>query len=379
VAKLIVIDSNTRATQAIRSYLGENHQVLCYEHSVLAADYVRDEHPAVVFLNLDLDSLDSLELLSIISTRRAAPPVVAYTGVPQPQRVVAAVKCGAFDVVANPLNAESVRTSFAGAISQHSRKMGAGASTAVPEIVGVSPSIIRTRKAIERFSNCTAPVLVTGESGVGKELVATSVHRLSSVFAGPFVAINCAAIPDSLFESEMFGTVRGAYTDAVNRVGVFEKAHGGTLFLDEVGELSLFSQAKLLRAVETQRFCRVGETQPRTVNVRFMAATNRRLYDDVERGHFRRDLYYRLNVAQIDVEPLRDRREDVPVLANHFRSVITRSEHKSILPQFTVAALQRLASYDWPGNVRELRNVIWRTILVLDGDTIRPDAIQFDR
>lgn len=377
MAKLIVIDNTTQASVAIRSILGDRHTVQLYDHGVLAADYVRDEGPAVVFLNLDLDSIDSMELISVLSSRRAAPPVVVFAHKPEIARVVAAVKRGAFDVVEQPLRPDSLRGAFARAIASHASTEGEAERSPVAEIVGVSPSIIRTRRAVERYSKCAAPVIISGESGVGKELVATAIHRLSSYSGGQFIAVNCAAIPESLFESEMFGTARGAYTDARSRPGLFERADGGTLFLDEIGELSLLAQAKLLRVVESYRFQRVGEGALRSANVRLVAATNRDLRTEVDHHRFRADLYYRLTVAQVEVAALRDRRQDIPLLAHHFCAVIARAEHKSVVPYLTPAALERLSAHDWPGNVRELRNVLWRSMLVVEGDAISPDEIEF--
>lgn len=379
MAKLIVIDNTSQTSIAIQSILGDTHSVELYNHGVLAADYVRDQKPAVVFLNLDLPSINSLELISLLAAIHAAPPVVAFTSNPRLDRVVAAVKNGAFDVVEHPLVPKLLLSSFARAISSGSRRLGDSSDVLVTEIVGVSAPIVRTRKTVERFAKCRAPVIITGESGVGKELVATATHRLSRFSNGHFVAVNCAAIPDSLFESEMFGTCPGGYTGARSRVGLFERAHGGTLFLDEIGELSLAAQAKLLRLVESCRFSRVGESSVRSATVRLITATNRDLRREVEEKRFREDLYYRLSVAEVAVAPLRRRKQDIPVLANHFRALIVRAEQKSVMPEFTPAAFERLASYRWPGNVRELRNVIWRTILAVDGSTIGPDDIEFGR
>jgi two-component system nitrogen regulation response regulator NtrX len=220
-------------------------------------------------------------------------------------------------------------------------------------------------------------VLVTGENGTGKELVARAIHRLSARAAGPFVEVNCAAIPAELIESELFGHIKGSFTGAVaDRAGKFEQADGGTLFLDEVGDMSLAAQAKVLRALEEGVVTRVGGSRPVRVDVRVIAATNKDLAEEIEGGRFREDLFYRLNVVPVHVPPLRERREDIPMLIEHFVNVMSRSDPAG-RRGFTEAALARLQAREWPGNVRELRNTIERLLILASGDRI--DEHDIDR
>jgi transcriptional regulator with GAF, ATPase, and Fis domain len=244
-------------------------------------------------------------------------------------------------------------------------------------IIGNSQQLRQLRSQLDQLAAAQTPVLITGESGVGKELVARSLH-----FCGPrakeqFVAINCAAIPENLFESELFGYNRGAFTGAVNaKPGAFELAHNGTLFLDEIGELPLALQAKLLRVLETSEVQRVGATEPKKVKLRLVSATNRELEKEIEAGRFREDLYYRIHVYPVHVPPLRERAEDIAPIVTHQLSSIARRENRPAL-RLTAAALERLVSYPWPGNVRELVNLLERAILLAPDNTIDAEHIAF--
>lgn len=240
-------------------------------------------------------------------------------------------------------------------------------------IVGRSVAIRRMLKAIRIVAPTTSTVLVQGQTGTGKELVSRAIHNLSPRRSHPFIKVNCASIPRELFESELFGHARGAFTGAIrDRVGRFEAAHGGTLFLDEIGEVPLDLQSKLLRILQEKEYERVGEERTRKVDVRIVAATNRDLKREVADGRFREDLYYRLSVFPVHVDPLRDRLEDVPNLARHFVWKLTR-DLKCATPRLTAAGLAKLQDYDWPGNIRELRNAIERAIIVAQGRTLEFD------
>jgi transcriptional regulator with PAS, ATPase and Fis domain len=244
--------------------------------------------------------------------------------------------------------------------------------TGMPEIVGTSQALAEALERIRPAAASDVTVLLTGESGTGKELFARAVHALSPRALGPFVAVNVAALPESLVENELFGHERGAYTGASERrAGRFELADGGTLFLDEIGELPPAAQAKFLRAVEERTFLRVGGTVSIAVDVRIVAATNRELASLVKAGTFREDLFYRLDVFPVRLPPLRARKEDIPALANGFAATAARQVKKKV-PAFSPGALERLAAHDWPGNVRELRNAIERAVLLARGDVIRP-------
>jgi transcriptional regulator with GAF, ATPase, and Fis domain len=244
------------------------------------------------------------------------------------------------------------------------------AAMAFGDIIGQSTAFVRCAREIEIVAPTEASVLILGETGTGKELVAQEVHRRSTRKDGPFVRVNCASIPRELFESEFFGHVRGAFTGALkDRAGRFETAEGGTIFLDEVGEIPPDVQNKLLRVLQEKRYERVGDDRTRRADVRVVAATNRDLKKEAVTGRFREDLYYRLNVFPINVAPLRERSEDVPLLAKHFVAVSSR-EMKCAKPRLTRAAMMKLQSYDWPGNVRELRNVIERAVIVSRGGVL---------
>jgi DNA-binding NtrC family response regulator len=375
VAKVVVIDNDELTQVELQAWLGDDHAVLRYEKGALAVDYVRSESPDLVFLSLQLPDSDSFEILSLITHGALAPPVIGLTGEHSARTIVQAVRRGACDVIAKPLHATEIHTAFKRVVSSLEPEAEDTSATRIPEIVGSSRATVRLRNAIVRFAESRAPVLILGESGVGKELVARALHRLSQRAMGRLVAINCAAVPDALFETELFGTLSGAYTDARTRKGAFEYATNGTLFLDEVGQLTPRAQVKLLRVLETGNFFRLGETEERHSNARVVAATNERLKQS---DSFRDDLYYRLCVARITVPPLRDRREDVPALAHYFCELLSDKERRAQVVPLSRGALERLVEHDWPGNIRELKNVIWRALLLTSGARIEPDSIEFD-
>ena len=245
------------------------------------------------------------------------------------------------------------------------------------EIVGSSFPIRQVLERTERVGNTEARVLITGENGTGKELVARAIHRLSPRSEKPFVEVNCAAIPSELIESELFGHIKGSFTGAVaDRAGKFEQAHGGTLFLDEIGDMSLAAQAKVLRALEQGVVTRVGSSKSIQVDVRVVAATNKELEVEIREGRFREDLFYRLNVVPIEIPPLRNRREDIPMLVRHFVDLLEKTDR--VTPrEISNAALERLQSLDWPGNVRELRNTVERLLILSGSDVIGAQDVEF--
>ena len=257
------------------------------------------------------------------------------------------------------------------AVSRRAPAQAAGPAAPIGGIVGTSAALQIVLKQVELVADTDATVLITGESGTGKELVARAIHERSRRRKGPLVRVNCAAIPESLFESELFGHVRGAFTGALNdRPGRFEAAQGGTLMLDEIGEVPLAMQPKLLRVLQEKEFERVGETRPRKIDVRIVAATNRDLAAEVEAGRFRADLFYRLDVFPIESPPLRERREDIPLLADHFIQARARRLHREP-PLLSEAGLRTLMMRDWPGNIRELENVIERAIILARDGQLR--------
>src|ERR1035437_6413690 len=308
-------------------------------------------------------------------------PVVLLTGFGTVETAVAAMKRGAADFLSKPVDTERLLA----LVGRHveSRRAAGGVSFAgggpvaagMPKIVGASRLLVEAFERIRRAAATGVTVLLTGESGTGKELFARALHALSPGANGPFVAVNVAALPESLVENELFGHEKGAYTGASERrAGRFELADGGTLFLDEIGELTPAAQVKFLPAVEERTFLRVGGTVPIAVDVRIVAATNRELASLVKAGTFREDLFYRLDVFPVRLPPLRARKEDIPALVSGF-AVFAARQVKKKAPVFSPAALERLAAHDWPGNVRELRNVVERAVLLATGDVVRPADI----
>jgi DNA-binding NtrC family response regulator len=333
-----------------------------------------------VILDLEMPGMDGFEVLRALERRGSEVPVIVYTGTGDFDRCIQAVRLGAYGFIDKAEPVERIVREIELAVErrrlraevQSLRRRLDGEST----LVGTSAAMLRLREQIARVAPVPSTVLVVGESGTGKELVARELHRLGAQPAAPFVAINAAALPEHLVESELFGHERGAFTGAsVTRRGAFEAAERGTLFLDEIGELPLAAQAKLLRVLEEHRVTRVGATRPLTVEARVVAATNRDLEAEVGAGRFRQDLYYRLNVHQIAVPPLRERRSDVPEIAEGFAATICARfgiRPKRLAPD----TLELLMGYDWSrNNVRELRNVVERMIIATDGEVIGPDQV----
>ena len=329
-----------------------------------------------VITDLKMPGLDGMELLRRLGAQHPDVPVVMITAHGSVENAVEAVKLGAFDYVEKPFDQEQIRQVVAKAIKTHSlsRRDTHPEKTDVTgrfRLVGDSPAIRQIYGIIEKVANTPSTVLITGESGTGKELIARALHENSSRQDGPFIKINCAAIPKTLMESELFGYEKGAFTGAVGaKPGRFELAHGGTLFLDEIGEIPVEMQVKLLRVLQESEFERVGGIKTIKVDVRLVTATNRDLAAELAAGGFREDLYYRLNVVPIHLPPLRERREDIALLVGHFITKFNERLRKQIT-HIEPAAVERLVSYNWPGNIRELENVIERTMLFCEAPVIR--------
>ena len=329
-----------------------------------------------VITDLKMPGLDGMALLKRLSVEYPDVPVVMITAHGSVENAVEAVKLGAFDYLEKPFEQEQIRQVVAKAINTYALAR----RDARPEepsargrfrLVGQSPAIRQIYAVVEKVASTPSTALITGESGVGKELIARALHENSSRHAGPFIKINCAAIPKTLMESELFGYDKGAFTGAVGaKPGRFELAHGGTLFLDEIGEIPVEMQVKLLRVLQESEFERVGGIKTIKVDVRLVTATNRDLMQEIAAGAFREDLFYRLNVVPIHIPPLRDRREDIPLLVEHFIAKFNdrlKKEISAIVPE----AVERLVSYNWPGNIRELENLMERTMLFCEGPLIR--------
>lgn len=330
---------------------------------------------ACVLLDIFLgDGIDGLAVLERLRAEWPALPVVMISGHGTIETAVRATKLGAFDFIEKPLAAERTLVAVRNAI-RHSELQRANVAmrerlTGGEAMIGRSAPVQALRQQIAFAAPTNGRVLIYGESGTGKELVARLIHNSSKRAAGPFIEVNCAAVPEELIESELFGHVRGAFTGAnAPKVGKFAQADGGTLFLDEVGDMSPRMQSKVLRALEEQRFEPVGGQQTVNVDVRVVAATNKRLEDEVERGTFREDLFYRLNVIPFELPPLRERVEDVALLVEHFNARFS-AEYGRELKHFSDDAVDRLREYRWPGNVRELRNTIERVIIMHRGNEV---------
>jgi DNA-binding NtrC family response regulator len=357
----------------------QGHVVLEARDEPEAVHQLRQARPAVVLTDLKLPTGDGFGVLRAAKELDPELPVVVMTAYGSIQDAVTAMREGATDFLAKPVDPDHLLLMVERAIAQ--RRMMAeyillkeemAERRGAPRIIGEDGKLRHVLQQLHRAAATDATVLLEGESGTGKELFARGLHALSPRADAPFVAINCAAIPDTLLETELFGHEKGAFTGAVARkAGRFELAHRGTLFLDEIGDLPLALQAKILRALEEKRFERVGGTQSLHVDVRVVAATNRNLKQRVAERQFREDLFFRLSVFPIQIPPLRERSQDVVILARHFVDRFCRDLNKRPLTLST-AALDELNTYSWPGNVRELQNCIERAVILCDGDTIQP-------
>ena len=345
-----------------------------------ALDLLEREAVDCVLLDLEMPGMDGFEVLRGMARRKAPPPVIVYTGTGSYDRCVQAIRLGAHGFIDKAESMERVVREVENALE---RARLTGQVTALRErlgsettLVGASAPMRQLADTIARVAGIPSPVLIIGESGSGKELVARELHRLGANPAGPFVALNAAALPESLVEDELFGHERGAFTGAnALRKGAFEAASGGTLFLDEIGELPLAAQAKLLRVIEQRQVTRLGGNRTIAVDARVVAATNRDLDAEIAAGRFRQDLYYRLNVHTVSVPPLRERRSDIPALVDHL--IGSTCARFGMRPKrLDPAALECLMAYEWRrNNVRELRNAVERMIIAADGDTIRSDQV----
>jgi two-component system, NtrC family, nitrogen regulation response regulator NtrX len=375
--KILVVDDEAGIRESLSSILrDERYSVEAVESAELALERLHSGNIEVVLLDVWLPGMDGLEALSRIQSLPQPPSVIIISGHGTIETAVRATKLGAFDFIEKPLSLERIIVLVRNAIEQ--RRLQEENQLLHTElghryrIVGDSVPMKALRQQIAVTGPTNGRVLIYGESGTGKELVARSLHAASLRNKAFFVEVNCAAIPEELIESELFGHVKGSFTGASeDKIGKFAKADGGTLFLDEVGDMSLRTQSKVLRVLEEQRFERVGSNQTLHVDVRVIAATNKNLEQEIARGAFRQDLFYRLNVIPFFVPPLRDRKEDIPVLARYFLAEFS-SEYGKKTRELTDGAMEILLRYPWPGNVRELRNLVERLVIVCPQARIEP-------
>lgn len=380
-AKIVVADDEPHIRKMIcRLLTDEGYEVKPAENGREAVEVFLSFQPDVVLLDQQMPAMTGVEALEEIKRISPNQTVLFVTAFGSISLAVDAVKKGAYDFIEKPFDNDKLLLTVSRAV-EHSRMKGeiSNLKKSLGEkqssVIGENTGLKQVMAQVRRVAETNATVLVHGESGTGKELIARAVHNNSLRNNGPFVAINCGAIPLTLMESELFGHERGAFTDAKEaKAGTFERADGGTLFLDEVGELPLDAQVKLLRVLEERKITRIGGKKAIPVDVRIVAATNRNLDDEVKNGHFRLDLLYRLNVFTLILPPLRERKEDIPLLTNFFIRKYNRTlslDVQSVSPE----AIALLSAYDWPGNVRDLENAIQSSMILCTGGVIRPEHL----
>ena len=378
-ASILVVDDEEAIVSSLSSILqDEGYEVSVAKSGAEALKTYMADPPDLMLLDIWMPEMDGLETLRRIKEIMPNAQIMVMSGHGSIETAVKAIKLGAYDYIEKPLSLENVTLRVKHALEQYRlEEENRSLRTKVQrkfELVGQSPAMQQLRQLIDTAGPTNSRVLVGGENGTGKELVARAIHLQSARADRPFVAVNCAAIPETLIESELFGHEKGSFSGATSmKRGQFEQADGGTLFLDEIADMSLNTQAKVLRALQEQQFTRVGGTKLLKVDVRVLAASNKDLMKEIEKGTFREDLYYRLNVVPIVVPPLRERREDIPLLIRHFMKV--HAEEQGLrMKEVTPEAMNVFQQYEWPGNIRELRNLIERLMIMVPGNVI--DAAQ---
>ncbi len=380
-ARILVVDDEAEIRRSVRMILEyEGYDVIEASSGPEGVALAEKESPDLVFLDVKMPGMDGLEALQRIKAVTDTLPVVIISGHGTVSTAVEATKAGAFDFIEKPLASERVLLTIRNALDQtrladENRNLKRAVEVR-HQMVGESPALRHIWDAIKRAAPTNATVLLLGESGVGKELVARAIHRNSLRSRERFIQVNCAAIPEELIESELFGHEKGSFTGATEKqIGKFEQADHGTIFLDEVGDMSPKTQAKVLRVLQEGEVERLGSSRTIKVDVRVIAATNKELEEEIEKGTFREDLFFRLSVIPIRVPPLRDRAEDIPALVRHFADLFSR-EHNRRPQRFTPAALDYMQKARWKGNVRELRNTVERLIIMTPGDQIDVDDLR---
>lgn len=376
--KVLIVEDHQESRESLASALKKaGFEVLEASGQKAALSMISEDQIAAIISELKLPDGDGLNLLSQLKKKGQDQPVIFVTAFGTMSSAIQAMKTGAADFLTKPVTVKDITDALDSVLRKWERQRGKqdsepSAQPSQPQnvVVGVSRSMRELFSLVERIAPYDSNVLLSGESGSGKEVIAREIHRLSPRGGCPFVPINCASLSDELLENELFGHERGAFTSAdEKKIGVFETAHGGTLFLDEVNEMGLKSQAKLLRALERKEFRRLGGTKKIRTNLRLIAATNVNLENEVKARRFREDLYYRIKVVTLTIPSLRERRADIPFLIKAFLGELKRTSGKSI-QRVSPEALARLESYSWPGNVRELKNVVESMALMTEGDTL---------
>jgi two-component system nitrogen regulation response regulator NtrX len=377
-ARVLIVDDDASIREALGRILDyEDYDVHAAANGAEALEILAERRLDLALLDIKMPGMDGLELLERIKKSHPDLVCVMVSGHGTVQTAVEATKLGAFDFLEKPPDRDRLLLTVRNGLAQAKLATESEAARRRLEIIGESAGILRVLREVEKVAGTNATVLLTGENGTGKELVAHEIHRRSSRCEQRFLQLNCAAIPEELIESELFGHEKGAFTGATNRrEGKFELADGGTLLLDEIGDMSPSVQAKVLRVLEGGGFERVGGTKTLAADVRIIAATNKDLPAAVTRGEFREDLFFRLNVVPIHVPALRERREDIPLLVEYFLALYCQREGIPPVP-VEPSAMRRLEEHDWPGNVRELRNILERMVILSDGVRIRAEDVPF--
>ncbi|OHD75608.1 MAG: Fis family transcriptional regulator, partial [Spirochaetes bacterium RBG_16_67_19] len=381
MSMILIVDDEEGIRQVLSDCLrDEGYRVVLAEDGFQALRLLSEEPVELVILDVWLPNMGGIEVLQRIKAEYPEVEVVVISGHGNINLAVQAVKLGAFDFLEKPLSLEKTITVVQNALrleqlKRENRSLKAGLAEE-DRMIGSSPGMQQVRELIEQSAGSDARILILGENGTGKELVAKEIHRLSSRASGPFVEVNCASIPETLIESELFGHEKGSFTGAVNRrKGKFELAHRGTIFLDEIADMSLATQAKVLRVIQELSFERVGGELPVHVDVRLVAATNKNIQEETRLGRFREDLYFRINVVPITVPALRERLEDLDALLAYFLERFRRAGENTPR-RLSPEAREALAAYSWPGNIRELKNFVERVTIMAEGELITADTVR---
>jgi two-component system response regulator HydG len=380
---ILIVDDDPAHRTMLRTLLnGWGYNTSEADDGSTAIERVHEGAFDLILMDIRMIKVSGLQALTEIKAFNPAIPVIIMTAYSSAQTAVEALKNGAYDYLTKPLDFDELRFAMERAMDHRQLKdenrllrESLGSHFDTQNIIGRSPAMVKLIETVAQVAPSEATVLITGESGTGKEMIAGAIHFNSSRKDGPFVKINCAAITETLLESELFGHEKGAFTGAYKKKeGRFRQAHGGSLFLDEISEMSLAMQVKLLRVLQEREITRVGGEEVIKVDVRIIAATNKDLLQEIDAGRFREDLYYRLNVVTLNMPPLRDRREDIPLLAQHFLKMFAEKNRKEI-KGFTPQAMDRLLKYDWPGNVRELMNAVERGVVLSRSDYLDEEEL----
>ena len=379
--RILIIDDEAPIRRVLRDILeNESYQVDDAGTGMEALQHIKEQDFDAVFCDIKMPEMDGIEVLEAIR-KESDVPVIMLSGHGTIETAVEAIKKGAFDFIPKPPDLNRLLITLRNALDKKNlateNKVLKKAVKIQHQMIGESQPMMDVKDMIEKVAPTNARVLITGENGTGKELVARQLHDLSPRSSGPFIEVNCAAIPAELIESQLFGHEKGSFTSAIKqKKGDFELADGGTLFLDEIGDMSLPAQAKVLRALQENKIVRVGGEKEIPVNVRILAATNKNLKSEIEKGNFREDLYHRLSVIVIQVPPLRERKDDIPLLVGNFLEVIAQDMGKPV-PTFEPEALEALKQYKWTGNIRELRNIVERLVILCGSDITKDDVVRF--